>query len=343
MTLFLASVATLEDAAIALDGGVDIIEVAGPSDPERVRAFVGAVGHVRPVCAIVDDELSEPAASLAAAQAMADAGADYIKVAAASEASVRELAPIAAEHRLIAVMFADRDPDFGLLPVLRESGFAGATLDTARGSATRLLDAMDVTTLAEFVGACRAHGLSAGLAGGLEAPDIPRLLRLEPDVLGFHSALTRGTHTTVDPRAVRTIRGLIPRPTDLPDPPPPYGDEPDECDTVFVRDLVLPVSIGAYAGERAATQRVGFAVDVQLAPLRRPAHGLRDVLSYDIIIDGIRLLIAEGHVALIETLAERIAAMLLAYPRVVRVTVRLEKLDRGNGVAGTRIVRRRGG
>ena len=88
-------------------------------------------------------------------------------------------------------------------------------------------------------------------------------------------------------------------------------------------------------------QRVRFAVDVQLVRLARPARGLRDVLSYDIIIDGIALLIAEGHVALIETLGERLAEMLLAYPRVVRVTVRLEKLDRDNGVAGTQIVRNR--
>ena len=31
-----------------------------------------------------------------------------------------------------------------------------------------------------------------GLAGGLEAPDVPRLLPLEPDILGFRGALCAG-------------------------------------------------------------------------------------------------------------------------------------------------------
>jgi len=40
-------------------------------------------------------------------------------------------------------------------------------------------------------------------------------------------------------------------------------------------------------------------------------------------------------------LAERIAAYVLAHPRVVRVTVRVEKLDIGPGGVGVEIVRER--
>jgi (5-formylfuran-3-yl)methyl phosphate synthase len=346
VTLFLASVDTIEDATVALDGGADIIEVSGDAaDPSVVRSFVEVVGSFRPVCASIGGVSADTTAMVAGAKAMAEAGADYIRVAGVSETCVRALAPVAAEHRLIAVMFADRDRDrdVALLPLLREAGFAGVTLDTARAPGRHLLDAMDVPALAGFVGLCRANGLSAGLAGGLETPDIPRLLRLEPDVLGFHDALMGRARTGVDRDAVRRIRELIPRPTDAPEFLPSDDDPAADYDTVFVRDLVLPVSVGAYAHERSATQRVRFGVDVQLSRLHRPARGLRDVLSYDIIIDGIALLIAEGHVSLIETLAERIAAMLLSYPRVVTVTVRLEKLDRENGVAGSQIMRRRGG
>jgi dihydroneopterin aldolase len=68
---------------------------------------------------------------------------------------------------------------------------------------------------------------------------------------------------------------------------------------------------------------------------------MRDVFSYDLITDGIRMLIASGHVALVETLAERIAAMLLAHPRVVKASVRLEKLDTGAGVVGVALERTR--
>ena len=60
------------------------------------------------------------------------------------------------------------------------------------------------------------------------------------------------------------------------------------------------------------------------------------MFSYDVISDGIRLLVDAGHVPLVETLAERIAGMLLAHPRVVKVSVRLEKLETGSGTGRRR-------
>ena len=50
---------------------------------------------------------------------------------------------------------------------------------------------------------------------------------------------------------------------------------------------------------------------------------------------------AQEHIALMETLAERIAALILTYPRVASVTVRVEKLDIGPGTVGVEIVRER--
>jgi dihydroneopterin aldolase len=112
-------------------------------------------------------------------------------------------------------------------------------------------------------------------------------------------------------------------------------------DRIFVRDFVLPVRIGAYAHERDRLQRVRFNVDVAV---RRPAHAIedmRDVLSYDIITDGIRMVAAQEDIALLETLAERIAAVVLSHARAAGVTVRVEKLDVGSGTLGVEIRRTR--
>jgi dihydroneopterin aldolase len=51
-----------------------------------------------------------------------------------------------------------------------------------------------------------------GLAGSLAAPDIPRLLPLAPDVLGFRRALRlRGEREApLDAAAFRLLRDLIP-------------------------------------------------------------------------------------------------------------------------------------
>jgi dihydroneopterin aldolase len=68
---------------------------------------------------------------------------------------------------------------------------------------------------------------------------------------------------------------------------------------------------------------------------------MRGVFSYDVVTDGIRMIVAQEHIALLETLAERIAALVLGHARVAAVTVRVEKLDIGPGAVGVEIRRER--
>ena len=105
---------------------------------------------------------------------------------------------------------------------------------------------------------------------------------------------------------------------------------------------MLPVRLGAYASEYDKPQRVRFNVDAQILRGLHEPEDMRDVFSYDVITDGIRMIVAFGHIALTETLAERIASLLLEHPRVVRATVRVEKLDLGPGAVGVTIERERG-
>jgi (5-formylfuran-3-yl)methyl phosphate synthase len=257
-------------------------------------------------------------------------------------------------------MFADRCADNGLLELMAEAGFAGAMLDTAGKGAGRLLDHIDIPALRLFIAPCREHGLMAGLAGSLEPPDVPRLLLLEPDYLGFRGALCVGRDRTarIDPEAIAVIRELIPfdaRSAAQQDPSVArvdyrllaargYSVEEDAAaatDHIFVRDFVLPARVGAYAREREKPQSVRFNIDVKV---RRTGHGvedMRDVFSYDVITDGIRIIVAQEHIAFLETLAERVAALVLDHPRAASVTVRVEKLDVGPGGVGVEIVRER--
>jgi dihydroneopterin aldolase len=298
----------------------------------------------------------------AAARGMAETGVDYVKVglfpSEGRAACIRALAPVARQTRLIGVLFADRDPDLELLPLLHETGFAGAMLDTAGKGGGRLLAHADATALGAFVRACRTHALMTGLAGSLEAPDVPRLLLLAPDFLGFRGALCAAHDRTaaLDPDAFDVIRGLIPRAhgaAGAAEPPPthywqlaarniPAEPRPAEnADRIFVEDLVLPVRIGAYGAERVAPQNVRFNVIAEIARPSQPAKDMRDVVSYDIISDGIGLIVASGHIMLVETLAERVAEFVLGHARVQRVTVKVEKLEAGAGRVGVEITRQR--
>ncbi len=97
---------------------------------------------------------------------------------------------------------------------------------------------------------------------------------------------------------------------------------------MFVKDLVLACSIGVYAHERGRRQRVRVNVDLDVHD-SGPSRGdtVSSVVSYENIVVDVRSLIAEGHINLIETLAERIAEKCLRNPQVVAARVRVEKLD----------------
>ena len=360
----LASVTGPAEAEVALACGADIIDLKDPArgalgavDAATIRATVGQIAGRRPVSAVTGDLPMEPAVVADAVVAVAATGVDFVKVGVFPGgdplAAIQGLALLARSVRLVAVLFADSAPDLGLLLAFAEAGFAGAMLDTAHKVDGRLLDHMPLPALRRFVASCREHELMCGLAGALEPPDIPRLLLLGPDLLGFRGALCNGGRAgTLDPERVALVRGLIPR-----EAPPGdavaqlhilgtrgFAPDPDDLartDRIFVHDLVLPVHIGAYAREHGAPQRVRFAVDAWVTRPFRPAQDLRDIVSYDLIADGIRLLVDAGHVELVETLAEQVATLLLGHSRVVRVRVRLEKLETGSGIVGVAIERTR--
>ena len=97
---------------------------------------------------------------------------------------------------------------------------------------------------------------------------------------------------------------------------------------VLIRDLVLPCQIGVLRRERGTGQRVRINLDLAVREEPQPIEDdLRNVVCYDEIVSGVRAIVGAGHINLVETLAERIAAMCLADQRVAGVRVRVEKLD----------------
>jgi dihydroneopterin aldolase len=369
MTLLLASVTGPDEAETADRHGVDIIDLKdsrsgafGAVTHDVLAATLAAIDRRRPVSAVAGELAMEPDHLVRAVSALADAGVDYVKLALFPEPRredcIRALSALARRVKLVGVMFADHGFDEALVPLMASCGFAGAMVDTARKAGGRLIDHMSVAALGGFVDACRQHGLMSGLAGSLEAPDVPRLLLLAPDVLGFRGALCGDNDRAgrIDPAAVDIIRALIPVDPRAVRPHAPAAAKVDyrllaargyavkddvATDRILVRDFVLPIRIGAYKHEREKTQNVRFNVDVGIIRAPHVAQDMRDVFSYDVVLDGIRMIVAQEHIELIETLAERIAALVLAQPRVVSVTLRIEKLDVGPGAVGVEIVRKR--
>ena len=95
---------------------------------------------------------------------------------------------------------------------------------------------------------------------------------------------------------------------------------------VFVRGLVVDANIGAYESEQHATQpiRIDLELDV-IEPSNPVSDKLEDVVCYDRMTQSIQAILAEGHIKLVETLAERIADMALSHAMVIAVMVRIVK------------------
>ena len=96
---------------------------------------------------------------------------------------------------------------------------------------------------------------------------------------------------------------------------------------VFVRDLVLPCSIGIYPREKGLRRRVRVNAEIEVAAPLPVSDDFADVVNYESIVAGIKAITEAGHINLVETLADRIATLCLADRRVRSTRVMVEKLD----------------
>ena len=110
--------------------------------------------------------------------------------------------------------------------------------------------------------------------------------------------------------------------------PLPIADAHRAVRHVFIRDLVLECCVGVHGHERQADQRVRINLDLAV---QESDIGLDDnldnVVCYEDIANTIRAIVGQGHVNLVETLAEKIAAACLKDKCIRSLRVRVEKLD----------------
>ncbi len=85
-------------------------------------------------------------------------------------------------------------------------------LDTAHKTGKTLRDWRKDGELREFAYRAKDRGLLSGLAASLRKEDVPPLLRMGPDYLGFRGALCSGSNRdqNLDAAAFVKIRSAIP-------------------------------------------------------------------------------------------------------------------------------------
>lgn len=222
---FLASVTSEAEARLAAREGADIIDCKDPAagalgalPHEIVAAVRASLPATIPVSATIGDLPAEPERVLEAARAMAATGCDIVKIGLfpggdALDTIAHLGCNLAASTPLVAVLMADAPRDPALVSALGDAGFAGVMLDTASKDGRTLLDHCAPDALRAFIAEAHDAGLLAGLAGSLRLAQIPELLALRPDVLGFRGALCRerDRRSALDVSAVADVRAAIPR------------------------------------------------------------------------------------------------------------------------------------
>lgn len=225
--LFLASVTSPAEALACLDAGADILDAKNPLSGalgalplETVRAIVQAVrsiqGPRRLISATVGDLPMVPAIVSEAVEAMSETGVDFVKIGFDGSPAAFEVVDAlkscnCGEARLVGVLFADQNPDFGLVAAMAEAHFAGAMLDTAEKRSGRLVEVLPPESLSEFAQKARQAGVFCGLAGSLKQQDIAQLNQFGPDILGFRGALCLDSDRkfAIDEGRVASIRAAL--------------------------------------------------------------------------------------------------------------------------------------
>lgn len=334
MTKLLVSLEDIDDARIAYSVRADIVVVAGT--PQNMQKLCSAIRNMAGYAPQIWLQVGD--ASTLNKDIVKACGATTIVVSSSPEklpSFVKVQADQRDGYRLVALLEAENSPDNSLVPIIAALGFNGILLKP-RDITQTILSQLKVEKIGQFLSKARLSGLEAGVIGMLEAPDIPRLLPYSPDWLGFIIKRPIKPGQFGDKVTNALMRALLPADNGL---EPVAESNGLGTDRIIVEDYILPVEIGAYKREYGRKQKVCFNVMADVERLSANPEDMRHIFSYDLILDGIKNLVSLGHVELVETLAERIAALILAYPRVKKVVVRVDKLELGPAAVGIEIER----
>jgi uncharacterized protein (UPF0264 family) len=200
MTQLLISVKNIEEALIALEAKVDIIDLKDPNLGALGALDLLTTGEiVRQVYghSLISATVGELHASIdelvADIQLRANAGVDIIKITLSSlfyETNFYDalIQLTKGGVKIVVVFFADEDIDLNLLLALKNSGVYGAMLDT-KNKQKNLLQVQHQQALKSFTQLCHQYHLKSGLAGSLQPQHIDLLVEINPTYIGFRGGV----------------------------------------------------------------------------------------------------------------------------------------------------------
>jgi uncharacterized protein (UPF0264 family) len=189
MMQLLISVKNIEEALIALEANVDIVDLKDPNlgalgalDLETTCEIVRQVYGHSLISATVGEQHASVDELVADVQLRVNAGVDIVKIAVSGLFYKADFYDAIIKFskagvKIVVVFFADEEIDLNLLPTLKNSGVYGAMLDT-KNKQKNLLQVQGQQMLKLFIQLSQQCQLKSGLAGSLQPQHIDLLAQI---------------------------------------------------------------------------------------------------------------------------------------------------------------------
>ena len=222
MTQLLISVKNVKETLVALDAGVDIIDLKDPDngalgalDVDTSTNILQAISGATIVSATVGECHASLSDLIFDIRTRVEIGADIVKIAVSElfygADFLIEISKLTNEGiKIVAVFFADESIDLNLLKKSQQMGFFGAMLDT-KYKQQNLLQSFTTSDLQIFTQKCNQHQLQYGFAGSLKSQDIENLMKFNPTYIGFRGGVCENNirKSALSPRKVLEVNNML--------------------------------------------------------------------------------------------------------------------------------------
>jgi uncharacterized protein (UPF0264 family) len=221
----LISVTSIDEARVALENGVDIIDLKEPSTGalgalpiDRILEIVDYVKSkntvgAKLISATIGDIPMQPELLILQISKLAVTGVDIIKIGFFETDDYQHcldaLRPLVQSGiKFIAVFFAETTYPPNLVAAIKDTGFLGIMLDTAKKNGLTLLDYYSEEQRKEFAKTVFKQGMQLGLAGSLKLQHLDLIKDMNPSYIGFRGGVCdeNQRHLALDASKIDAIR-----------------------------------------------------------------------------------------------------------------------------------------
>lgn len=201
MTQLLISVTTVQEAQLAIENGVDIIDLKDPNAGalgalplSQIETVVAYVNGEKPISATIGDLPMQAELIFDSVIRLASTKVDFIKIGFFQTEDYQpvldKLKTITAKGvRLVAVLFAEFEYSDNLIHAIKNAGFSGIMLDTAQKNGATFMYYLTAIKCKKIAKKVLNFEMSFGLAGSLQLQHIVAVKRFNPTYMGFRGGV----------------------------------------------------------------------------------------------------------------------------------------------------------